>query len=188
MYEKFTFQARRVVVHAQEEARAMGHRFIGTEHLLLGMLHDDSGTAATVLAAEGLRPEGVRTRIRRLLAGEDGGLEEGDAEALRSIGIDLDSVRTRVERTFGPGALDPPVPEPKHGFLRRSGPRSGHIPFSGRAKTVLDLAVRESSGPVGSEHLLLGLLREGQGLAAKVLVDAGLDLAELRRRVIDRAA
>ena len=188
MFERFTSQARMVVVRAQDEARAMGHRFIGTEHLLLGLLHDGTGTAGAVLAAEGLRPEAVRARIRRLLAGDDGRLDDRDAEALRSIGIDLDAVRTQVEQTFGPGALDPPPPaEPKRGLLRRQGPRTGHIPFSGRAKTVLDLSLRESKGPVGSEHLLLGLLREGQGLAAKVLVDAGLDLAELRRTV-DRAA
>lgn len=191
MFERFTGQARAVVVRSQDEARAMGHRFIGTEHLLLGLLHDEHGAAAEVLRAAGVRVEDVRERVQRLVGGDDPGL---DADALRSIGIDLAVVRDQVERTFGPGVLDVPAPVgPKRGFFRRrQGAPTGHIPFSERAKKVLGLSVREASrlrhGYIGSEHILLGLLVEGEGLGAKVLFDAGLDLEELRRRTVDRAA
>jgi ATP-dependent Clp protease ATP-binding subunit ClpA len=194
MFERFTQQARMVVVRAQDEARTLGHRFIGTEHLLLGMLGEENGIAAGVLRDAGVRAEAVRAEIRRLVDGDDEPLGEQDTEALRAIGIDLDAVRAQVERTFGPGALDArPEPGPKRRWLGRrnqQGPRTGHIPFSKRAKKVLELSLREATqlrhGYIGSEHILLGLLREGEGLAAKILHDAGLSLPELRRRTIDQ--
>jgi ATP-dependent Clp protease ATP-binding subunit ClpA len=192
MFERFTQQARMVVVRSQDEARALGHRFIGTEHLLLGLLCEDTGVAAGVLSDAGLHADAVRAQIRRLVGNQPDGLDERDAEALRAIGIDLDAVRAQVEQTFGPGALEPLPEPPKRGWLgrRQPGPRSGHIPFTRRAKKVLDLSVGEAHDlrheHIGSEHVLLGLIRDGDGLAAEVLRGAGLELADLRRRVIDR--
>lgn len=194
MFERFSQQARAVVVRSQDEARALGHRFIGTEHLLLSMLDDEAGTTAEVLREAGVRAEDVRERILRLIAAEQHPLGERDAEALRSIGIDLDAVRAQVEQTFGPGALNSPTgPGPRRGWLVRrqsTKPRSGHIPFTRRAKKVLELSLREAihlqHGAIGSEHILLGLIRDGDGIAVRVLRDSGLDLTELRRRVIAR--
>lgn len=139
MFERFTDQARRVVVLAQEEARLLNHSYIGTEHLLLGLIRTDEGVAA---------------------------------EALQSLGVTLELVRAQVEENVGYGQHDP----------------SGHIPFTRRAKTVLDLSLRESlqlgHDHIGTEHLLLGLLREGDGVAARVLVQLGADLNRVRQQVI----
>jgi hypothetical protein len=137
----------------------------------------------------------VREAIRRLVGdGTDEPLGARDAEALRAIGIDLDAVRAQVEQRFGPGALEVPAESAAwRGWLGRrrpAGPPQGHIPFSARAKKVLELSLREATalrhGYIGAEHLLLGLVREGEGLAAKVLHDAGVDLPDLRRRTVER--
>jgi ATP-dependent Clp protease ATP-binding subunit ClpC len=139
MLERFTDRARRVVVLAQEEARMLEHDYIGTEHLLLGLVHDGGGVAA---------------------------------RALEALGISLDAVRQQVEQIIGRGQQ----------------PRSGSIPFTPRAKKVMELARRESDamghGYVGTEHLLLGLVREGDGVAAQVLVRLGADLNRVRQQVI----
>src|SRR5581483_3095176 len=150
------------------------HRHIGTEHLLQAMLEAGDSVAYTVLSGAGLTAANVRKAIKRFL-GED-------AEALESIGIDLDAVRAKIEESFGPGALDPADPQPRKGFFAK------HIPFTGRAKKALELGLREAIAlghkDIGPEHLLLGLIREGQGLAAKILTDAGLDLAQLREQIL----
>ncbi|GAA2371624.1 Clp protease N-terminal domain-containing protein [Dactylosporangium salmoneum] len=193
MFERFTHQARSAVARARDEAVAMAHPFIGTEHLLLALLADDEGPAGAVLRAAGVRAEAVRSRIRELV--DDEPLGDRDAEALRAIGIDLDAVRTQVEQAFGEGALDEPGrPATRRGWLRRraeSSPARG-VPFSRRAKKVLGLSVREAAalhdGHIGTAHILLGLLREGEGLAAKVLHDLGVDLPGLRRRTLDGTA
>jgi hypothetical protein len=139
MFERFTDRARRVVVLAQEEARMLDHDYIGTEHLLLGLIHEQEGVAAL---------------------------------ALRSMDISLEVVRSNVEDIIGRGQ-DPP---------------SGHIPFTPRAKSVLELSLREalqlSHDYIGTEHILLGVLREGEGVAAQVLVKMGADLGLVRLRVI----
>ncbi|QYC42983.1 ATP-dependent Clp protease ATP-binding subunit ClpC1 [Nonomuraea coxensis DSM 45129] len=141
MFERFTDRARRVVVLAQEEARMMNHGYIGTEHILLGLIAEGEGLAALVL--------------------EDSGVEQG-------------RVRAFVERETGHDGKPP----------------SGHIPFTQRAKKVLELSLREAlqlrHNYIGTEHILLGLIREGEGLAAEALVDAGADLAGLRQRLLDR--
>ncbi len=137
MFERFTDRARHVVVLAQEEARMLNHTYIGTEHILLGLIHE----------------------------GEDAG-----AKALESLGISLDAIRQQVEEITGQGQPPPP---------------SGHIPFTPRAKKVLGLSLRESEqlghDHVGTEHILLGLTREGDGVAAQVLVKLGADLNVVRQ-------
>ena len=138
MFERFTDRARRVVVLAQEEARLLNHNYIGTEHILLGLIHEGEGVAA---------------------------------KALESLGISLEAVRQQVEEIIGQGGSSP----------------SGHIPFTPRAKKVLELSLREALAlkhdHIGTEHILLGLLRESSGLAARVLSDLEAQPAALRARV-----
>jgi ATP-dependent Clp protease ATP-binding subunit ClpA len=169
MFERFTQDARRVVVEAQEEATRLHHGTIGTEHLLLALLLRDTPTTA-VLVRHGL----TRQAVTESVVGYSG-RGDLDAEALTALGIDLDAVRSTVEASFGPGALDGP---------RGRGPR-GHIPFSSRAKKVLELSLRETLALKQKEitdgHIALGLLREGEGLAMKVLADLGVDTDALRR-------
>jgi ATP-dependent Clp protease ATP-binding subunit ClpA len=142
MLERFTDQARRVVVLAEEEARMLDHNWIGTEHILLGLLREGEGMAARVL---------------------------------ESLGIGLQPVRQQVEEIIGQGQQLP----------------SEQIPFTPRSKKVLELALRESlqlgHGHVGTEHILLGLIREGDGVAAQVLVRLGADPNRVRQRVIELA-
>ncbi len=186
MFERFSTQAREVVMGAREEARELGHRYVGTEHLLLALLVPNRGGAAAILAGAGLDHDRVRAGVTWLVG--EPGLSGGDAAALRSIGIDLDAIRAKLEQTFGPGALDPePAARPKGLFRRKSTPSASGdtVRFSDRAKKVLELSLREAlrlkHNYIGTEHILLGLIREGNGLAAKIIVDAGLNLADLRR-------
>jgi ATP-dependent Clp protease ATP-binding subunit ClpA len=193
MFEHFTTNARRVVALAQEQARQLRHRYIGTEHLLLALLEIDDG-AARLLGDNGITIDGTRAAIARYLGGVRESLDERDAAALRAIGIDLDEVRARLEENFGPAplALPPDQPHRRLFGLRRSRRepervRGGHIPFAPRAKKVLELSLREAlrlkHRGIATEHILLGLIREGEGLAALILTRAGVDLIELRRQV-----
>jgi ATP-dependent Clp protease ATP-binding subunit ClpA len=172
VFERFTTQARQVVVLAQEEARQLRHPAIGTEHLLLGLLGngDSDSPARQALQQRGLQAATVRQRVIAIV---DGGL---DPHALAFLGIDLDQVRQATEAAFGPGALD-----------ARGPVRSGHIPFTPRAKKVLELSLREAvrlkHDHIGAGHLLLGLLREGGGRATRIIADAGIDLDDLRAEV-----
>lgn len=202
MFERFTAPAREVVVHAQEEARELHNHYIGTEHLLLALLHEDSGVPFTVLTTAGATSERVRADIARLMGSEaTPPLGAEDAEALRGIGIDLNAVLARIEERFGSEtqmAAQAGLPARRRGLLRRhrrDAEVRGHVPFTRRAKKVLELALREAvalgSPVIGSEHILLGLISEGNGLAAKVLVAEGIALGELRQatlRLLDRAA
>lgn len=139
MFERFTDRARRVVVLAQEEARMLNHNYIGTEHILLGLIHEGEGVAA---------------------------------KSLEALNVSLESVRQQVEEIIGQGQQAP----------------SGHIPFTPRAKKVLELSLREAlqlgHNYIGTEHILLGLIREGEGVAAQVLVKLGADLNRVRQQVI----
>lgn len=139
MFEKFTDKARRVVVLAQEEAKLLKHNYIGTEHILLGLIHEGEGVAA---------------------------------KALEALGINLEQVREQVQEIIGQGQQAP----------------SGHIPFTPRAKKVLELSLREAlqlgHSYIGTEHLLLGLIREGEGVAAQVLTKLGADTNKVRQQVI----
>lgn len=163
MFERFTTQAREVVVGAQQEARMLGHGFIGTEHILLSLMNPSSGASAPLLGDAGLRKQQVSSDIVRLL-GESTQLGESDAAALEAIGIDLGAVRAKIEEYFGPGALDPAPPVRRRGLFRRkvvsSGdPATGHLPFTPRAKKVRELSLRESvqlgHKYIGSEHIVL---------------------------------
>jgi ATP-dependent Clp protease ATP-binding subunit ClpA len=173
MFERFTQDARQVVVEAQTEAVRLHHGRIGTEHLLLSLLARQTPTS-TVLARHGLTRDAVTDSVVGYVGSGD-----LDAEALGALGIDLDAVRSTVEASFGPGALDADRP-------RRGSPR-GHLPFSPRAKKVLELSLRETLAlkqkEISDGHIALGLLREGEGLAAKVLHDLGVDLVDLRRDI-----
>src|SRR5438093_1314505 len=139
MFERFTDRARRVVVLAQEEARMLNHNYIGTEHILLGLIHEGEGVAA---------------------------------KALESLGISLEAVRQQVEEIIGQGQAAP----------------TGHIPFTPRAKKVLELSLREAlqlgHNYIGTEHILLGLIREGEGVAAQVIQKLVADLNRVRQNVI----
>ncbi|WP_371500891.1 hypothetical protein OG871_29335 [Kitasatospora sp. NBC_00374] len=186
MFERFTASARQVVVRAREEAAELGHGHIGTEHLLLAVLADAAEPSAAVLVDAGLDHATAREAVVRLLGGGMDGL------ALATIGVDLDAVREAVEAVFGEGALDPPAEEParRRGWFRSGeakGGRGGRSPFTARARKTLELSLRESlrleSGRIATGHLVLGLLREGEGLGAKVIADHGLDFAAVRRTV-----
>jgi len=139
MFDRFTDRARRVIVLAQDEARMLNHNYIGTEHLLLGLIHEGEGVAA---------------------------------KALESLGLSLEAVREQVEEIIGQGQVAP----------------SGHIPFTPRAKKVLEFSMREAlqlNHPyIGTEHILLGLVREGEGVAAQVLIKLGADLSRVRNQVL----
>ena len=181
MFERFTTDARQAVALAQEEAVALHHGWIGTEHVLLGVLRAD-GDGARLLAGFGVEAAGVRDDVVRIVGrGED----DIDPDALATLGIDLDAVRERVERAFGPGAL-----------VRRRRCRRGGIgpmvPFTARAKKVLELSLREainlSQRDLRAEHLVLGLLREGDGVAARILAERGVTHAAARERIAGRDA
>ncbi|MEJ1112259.1 MULTISPECIES: P-loop NTPase fold protein [unclassified Kribbella] len=140
MFERFTDRARTVVVLSQEEARGLSHEHIGTEHILLGLIHEGEGVGAAVL---------------------------------ERLGVSLETARSQVEEIVGRGEQAP----------------GGHIPFTPRAKRVLEYALREAlqlgHNYIGTEHILLGLIREGEGVAAQVLVKLGADLNSVRRQVIE---
>lgn len=140
MFERFTDRARRVIVNAQEESRLLNHNYIGTEHLLLGLIREEDGVAGVVL---------------------------------RSLNLSLDELRTQIEDVVGAG---------EH-------PASGHIPFTEGAKRSLEMALRQALDLghryIGTEHLLLGLLAEGGGVASEVLTGSGADLPRVREAVVE---
>ena len=179
MFERFTDSARRVVTGAQDEARRLRHGHIGTEHLLLALLAQTDAMPGRVLVRHGLDHFRAMATMERLLGAED---QDLDADLLGAIGIDLGAVREKVEAAFGPGALDR---RPRSGGAGVS----GHIPFSKRAKKALELSLREALAlkhkHIAGGHILLGILRQGDGLAARVLTDAGIDFAALRREIIE---
>jgi ATP-dependent Clp protease ATP-binding subunit ClpA len=178
MFERFTQEAREIVVAAHGEARALHHGWIGDEHLLVGVAATPRG--ADLLADLGLTPAGVREAVRR--RSSPPGL---DADALAAVGIDLDAVRDRVEARFGEGALD----RPPGAGRRRGGPRrlGGGTPFTGRAKRVLEHALQEAVAlgdrHIGAEHLLLAVAREDEGVAAAVLRPAGVGRAAVHAAI-----
>jgi ATP-dependent Clp protease ATP-binding subunit ClpA len=181
MFERFAEDARQAVVLAQEEAVALHHGWIGTEHVLLGVLRTGSD-GARLLAGFGVDATGVRADVvRRVGRGDD----DIDPDALATLGIDLEAVRERVERAFGPGALSRRRP-------CRRGWTGPHVPFTARAKKALELTLREATNlgarDLRTEHLVLGLLREGDGVAARVLTERGVTLAAARAKVTGRDA
>jgi ATP-dependent Clp protease ATP-binding subunit ClpA len=191
MFERFSDEARAVVVQAQDEARSLGHGWIGTEHLLLAVLADDTSGVSHALGALGVDAGTVRTRVLREV-----GTGLDDASALRDLGIDMDVVRQRIEERFGPGALDGSRRVSRRRRWRRwraGSPRScapgpGHIPFTRRAKKSLELSLREAlaqrSNEIRVAHLVLGLMRS-DGLAAGVVTRLGIRPDDVRRAVLD---
>jgi ATP-dependent Clp protease ATP-binding subunit ClpA len=181
MFERFTDPAREALREAQQEAMELRHGYLGTEHLLLGLLRQGHGAAARALGQLGVDLETVRDDvIREIGRGPIPGPSERDAEALRAIGIDVDEVRRRVEETFGPGALDLANQGRKRRRRRCDPPPArfgGRLPFTPRAKKVLELSLREAirfgHSSIGTEHLLLAIVREGRGVAAEILVARG---------------
>ncbi|TQL70148.1 ClpA/ClpB-like protein [Nocardioides albertanoniae] len=174
MFERFTRPARDAVTTAQTYATELGHERIGDDHLLLAIQAGDS-LGARALAGSGVDATELREEIERA----HGHLGSDDADALAALGIDLDAVRSKVESAFGEGALDNGRPR------RRLG---GHLPFTKDAKKVLELGLREAirlgDRSIGTEHILLGILRaEGDGHAA--LRTLGVD-ADALRRVLER--
>ncbi|MCC3774798.1 Clp protease N-terminal domain-containing protein [Streptomyces sp. UNOB3_S3] len=195
MFERFTKDARAVVVEAQEEARALGHARIGTEHLLMAAAGRAGAPGAATLARFGVTAEGCRAAFDPDPASApDGHFDEDDAEALRAFGIDLDAVRDQAERAFGPGALDapPPAPEPAgrrlFGLGRNPNGSVGHIPFASRAKKALEGSLREArtlrSDHIGLEHVLLGVLGCDDETTADYFRRLGVEPAALRAGVL----
>jgi ATP-dependent Clp protease ATP-binding subunit ClpA len=209
MFERFTKGARDVVVRAQQEARDLSQSPIGTQHILLSVVADGTGPIAAILRDYGIDEVFVRDEIIKRAGNAQPDLDplpDADSEdvaALKAIGIDLDAVRRAIEENFGPGALQLPraTSRKRRGILRRfaGGPQNrpirGHIPFSPRSKKVLELSLREAlrlkHDFIAPEHILLGILREGQGLGARILADANVDFDKLRAdlaRSLDRKA
>jgi len=199
MFERFTPEARSIVVEAQVHARRLDHRIVGTEHLLLALVANH-GPPGQLLRVTGMTVEGITADIARWTTDR----KSEDRQALASLGIDLDRVREATELAFGVGALDREPMENHRRLLRRLRRRarlqgehnmcSGHLRFSARAKKVLELSLREAlrlkHNYIGPEHILLGLLREGQGLACALLVQR-VPLEQLRsaiERTIRRSA
>ncbi|MET8157402.1 Clp protease N-terminal domain-containing protein [Sphaerisporangium sp. NPDC005289] len=181
MFERFHADARKAVAHAQHEATVLRHDTIRPEHVLLGLLAQTDSVTARVLARHGLDHDTAGDAVARVLGANTGdSTDDIDADALESIGIDLDAIRQKVEAAFGPGALDR---DPR----RSSRSLGGHIPFGPRAKKVLELSLREAihlgHNYIGDGHILLGLLREGDGLVTRVIADAGIDFTALRQEI-----
>jgi ATP-dependent Clp protease ATP-binding subunit ClpA len=196
VFERFTDAARDAVVRAQAEARELGHGYIGAEHLLLALLRGPDQPGVSVLRRLGVTADAFRSEIGAVV-GPDGGLTATDADALGTLGIDLEQVRRHVEDSFGPGALDdPPGRGRRRGLLRRRSRRCdeqgrpvGHIPFSARAKRALERSLREALAlhdrHIGVEHLVLGLLDPHGNAAVDVLRRLGVEPDATRRRIID---
>jgi ATP-dependent Clp protease ATP-binding subunit ClpA len=183
VFERFTTQARAVVTHAQQEARELGHPNVGTHHLLLGILDEPDTAGGRALAALGIDRNELRDDVRRFE--QDRAAFSGEeADALRSVGIDLDEVRRTVEESFGPGALE------RSTGGRRFG--AGHIPFTAKSKKALELALREAihlgHRSIGTEHLLLGLGRDETCSAATILAARGADRERVRAEVLRQIA
>jgi ATP-dependent Clp protease ATP-binding subunit ClpA len=189
MFDRFNDAARSVVVHGQEEARTLGHSWIGTEHLLLGVLAESDNPAVNTLIELGVNLEGCRVALGRLVG--RGRLDVSDAAALRTLGIDLEQVRSQVEAAFGPGALDqPPRITRRRKFRRRrrcEGP-PGSLAFMPRAKRALERSSQEAANlgdrQVGVEHLLLGLLDPKGNMAVELLQQLDADAELVRGRVL----
>ncbi|WP_067844630.1 Clp protease N-terminal domain-containing protein [Nocardia lijiangensis] len=192
MFERFSRTARTAVVIAQEDARELRSPSIEVEHVLLGLLAHGEPELKALLADAGLTHESVLSALNAKGRGEPLGAE--DAEALRSIGIDLDAVRESLEAGFGEDVLDRPIPEPRRGFLGRSRWSGGHIPFTRDAKKVLELSLREALArkdkSIESGHVLLGILRAPNHTTVSLFGGSG-QIDDLRPKVhalLDRAA
>jgi ATP-dependent Clp protease ATP-binding subunit ClpA len=182
MFERFSRTARVAVVLAQEEARELNSDEVRPEHVLVGVLQSAGPALSRVLGGYGLTPDVIRDKLAAANCGPDESFDE-DADALRSIGIDLHAVRDNVDRTFGEGAFD--------NALRKSGRRRrrrGHISFTRPTKKVLELSLREAlahkDNDIGCEHILLGILRGGDKFTLGLITDH-VYASELRGSIVD---
>jgi ATP-dependent Clp protease ATP-binding subunit ClpA len=195
MFERFTGQARSVVVQAQGHARRLGHNYVGCEHLLLAVSGTDS-VAADVLRLVGVTPESIESARLQVLA--DAPAPVLDREALAAVGIDLDTVRERVEASFGPGALTRQPPQQRRRLQpwRRSRrpcnarPAGGYLPFTPRAKRCLERSLREAvarrDGYIGVEHLALAVIATTDGVIPQILSRLGVSAAQARTQILER--
>jgi ATP-dependent Clp protease ATP-binding subunit ClpA len=174
MFERFTDRARRVLVYAQDEAKLLEHNYIGTEHILLGLVAEGEAEGGSEGAEGGSL--GGSERAEGGSEGSQGGSEGIAAEALAAFGITLPAARQKVAETVGPATHS----------------ERGSPPFTPRSKKVLELSLREAltlgHNYIGTEHILLGLVREGEGVAAQVMVALGADLGSIRQRVLELIA
>lgn len=198
MFERFTDLARAVVVGAQEEARRLGHAWIGAEHLMLGVLAQPDGVGVAELGRLGVTTDTWRAAMAAA-PGPERGFGPRDADASESLGIDLGEIRHRAEERFGPGALEPlRVARPRGvrlplRFRRRRGCEVelspvGHIPLTPRAKRALERSLREAQALgdrcIGVEHLILGLLDPAGNLAVDLLASLEVDPSAARTAVL----
>ena len=191
MLERFTTEARAVITRAADEAGSPTRQRVGTEHLLVALLAEDAGISYRVLHEAGLDAERVRSAAERLRGSAERILTEDDAAALLSIGIDVSTVLARIEESFGPSALDPVGAGSgrrgqgsRRGFLGRRNRSEQGSRFTERSRKILELSLREAvrlhSDHIGTEHLLLGLIRQGDSPALDIIKDAGISPADLR--------
>jgi ATP-dependent Clp protease ATP-binding subunit ClpA len=173
MFERFTNEAKHAVVLAQDEAVTLGHDFIGTEHVLIGLARTTDGGAGEVLGTLGVTARGARNETVRLLT-EAGVPATGAApatEALAAIGINVEEIRKKAEESFGPGKFHFPRP-----------------PFTPKAKKALETTLREAKAlghtHIDTEHLLMGIIEDEDSIAVKVLTELGVDQTELRTALI----
>ena len=192
MFERFTDRARSAVVSAQDEAHGLGHGYLGTEHLLLGVAHVPGG-AATVLDRLGFDAGAARAELVRIV-GVGTATTSSDDEALRDLGIDVDEIRRRVEQAFGAGALDRDPGAARRRPRRRRrrcdpDPSSGRLPFTPRAKRSLELAAREvrrrRRERIDTEHILLGLIGRTDVVAVELLAAQGIGPEPVRRAILE---
>jgi ATP-dependent Clp protease ATP-binding subunit ClpA len=187
MFERFTHDARDVVVRAQQEARMLRHNWIGSEHLLAAVLTKPQAAGVAILTGLGVTADGCRAAITELIG--TGGFGTRDADALRTLGIDLDDVRRRVEAHFGEGALESPQRRRSRLPWRwRSTSTAGHLPFCSRAKRALERSLREALAlgdrHIGVEHILLGLLDPRGNTAVDVLRHLQVEPDTVRARLL----
>jgi ATP-dependent Clp protease ATP-binding subunit ClpA len=191
MFERFTHEARDVVIQAQAEARALHHGWIGTEHVLLALLGTPDAPGVATLTRLGVTSERAREAVLAVVGDGAESLGDQDTEALKAFGIDLDEVRRRAEQTFGEGALDAPLERGKRFgvFRRRLSDRGpGHIPFAPRAKKALELSLREAlalkDGYIGTQHIVLGVLRSDDLQTLALFEHLGVGPVAVRRAVV----
>jgi ATP-dependent Clp protease ATP-binding subunit ClpA len=180
MFEVLREPARRAIELAQAQAREMNHNYIGTEHLLLALTMEDLGPATHVLAMSGITNEALRSQAVQEIGVGDTALTDDDAEALAAIGIDLQEVRHRIEKAFGPGALIPSRPCKKG--------RLGYLAMTRRSKRALELSHREATrmgdDHIGPEHILLALLEDNQALSVELIRRLGSTPELVRERML----
>jgi len=189
MFERFTADSRQVVLDAQAFARRLGHRWIGTEHILYALAASQSDISE-LLRGRDVTPQQVEQEFLRLIGPGHGAL---DRDALAAIGIDLDTVQARIEAVFGPDALVSCAPQRRRWPRSRRqdcGPVTGHIPLTKRSKKCLELTVREAqavhSGSIGMAHLATALLGIPDGVPPRILAAIGVSGIDLRAEILSR--